>query len=210
MKVISAAAQQNNGKDELCNYLVELLHESYAERWRRSAFADKVKETFCESFGVDRAFIEKWKRVDEAPEGFLMPIRQALQFIGDGFRNIKEKIWIEIALRGDANLVISDSRYVNEAKAVREVGGVNILVFRPGFINYDKNPSEAQLRPLIEFAAQHFTDGPIMHDIIRQVNGPTDLAFYDFFLVNEGTLHDFKLKIEKVLLPWIAKRLELT
>ena len=209
MKVISAAAQQNNGKDELCNYLVDLLHERYADRWRRSAFADKVKETFCESFGVDRAFIEKWKRIDQPPDGFLMPIRQSLQFIGDGFRKIKENIWIDIALRGQSNLVISDSRYINEAKAVKGVGGVNILVFRPGFINYDKNPSESQLRPLIEFASQHFTDGPIMHDIIRQAGGPSDLSFYDFYIVNEGNLSDFKSMIQKILLPWVAERLNL-
>jgi hypothetical protein len=211
MKVISAAAQQNNGKDELCNYLAELLHELYGERWIRSAFANPVKDTFCEAFGVDRAFIEKWKRINEPPPGLLMPVRQGLQFIGDGFRKIKEKIWIEIALRGHANLIISDSRYVNEAEAVRGVGGLNILVYRPGFLNDDPNPSESQLRPLVEFALSKFEEGPLpFREDMLAAGAPEGLDQYDYFLVNGGTVADFRAKIKSKLVPWIAERLSLS
>lgn len=211
MKVISAAAQHNNGKDELCDFLIERLHELYQHSWKRSAFADPVKQTFCESFGVDRAFIEKWKRIPEPPPGFLMPVRQGLQFIGDGFRKIKDKIWIEIALRGQHNLIISDSRYINEAEAVRAVGGINILLFRPGFLNDDPNPSESQLKPLVEFAASKFEEGPLpLKEDLLAAGAPQGLDQYDYFLVNGGTVADFRAKIKAKLVPWIAERLSLS
>lgn len=210
MKVISAAAQHNNGKDELCDYLIERLHELYSDSWKRSAFADPVKQTFCDAFGVDRAFIEKWKRIPEPPPGFLMPVRQGLQFIGDGFRKIKEKIWIEIALRGQHNLIISDSRYINEAEAVRAVGGINILLFRPGFLNNDPNPSESQLKPLVEFAVSKLEEGPLPgKERMDAIGAPQGLDMYDYFLVNKGTVADFRAKIRDKVVPWLAAELSL-
>ena len=133
MKIIGFASQLAMGKDTAADYLAEQLNKSRKlGDWIRCGFADAVKNTFCQAFDVDRQFLEKWKRINHPPENMLMPIRQALQFIGDGFRNIKSDIWIDIALRDTSKqLIISDCRYHNEAKNIHQRGGINVVIYRP-------------------------------------------------------------------------------
>lgn len=205
MKLITVAAQLANGKDEFCNHLVKVLNDDRI-LWHRSAFADAVKNTFCQAFGVDREFIEKWKRIPEAPPGFLMPIRQCLQFIGDGYRKIRDEIWIEIALRSDKNLIISDSRYYNEAKAVCERKGLVFLMYRPGFMNNDPNPSEAQVKPLVEFCVKHVCEGPIDFSNLKEQYGdkcPDALKYYHYWLLNDGTLSELRHKTATKIAPFV-------
>ncbi|MFZ5156257.1 hypothetical protein ACOY6P_24295, partial [Enterobacter hormaechei] len=57
--------------------------------------------------------------------------------------------------------VISDSRYINEAKAVKAKDGIMVVLYRPGFLNDDPNPSEAQIKPIVEFCANHLEEGPV-------------------------------------------------
>ena len=205
MKLIAVAAQLANGKDEFCNHLAKVLNDEKHE-WERSAFADAVKNTFCQAFGVDRDFIEKWKRVSEAPPGFLLPIRQCLQFIGDGYRKIRDEIWIEIALRGDKNKIISDSRYFNEAKAVCERKGLVFLMYRPGFVNDDPNPSESQIRPLVDFCRNNISEGAIDFKSLKEKYGnacPDGLQYYHYWFVNDGTLSDLKHKTATKIAPFV-------
>lgn len=170
-------------------------------RWERSAFANAVKETYESAFGVNRQFVEEWKRKPEPPPGMLMNVRQSLQFIGDGFRKIKDDIWIDIALRDESRkLIISDSRYINEAKAVKAKGGMMIVLYRPGFLNDDPNPSESQIRPVVEWFANNLKEGPISKS--------ADIPYsehYDFFLVNDGSLEDLYNKVDNLLVPFIEE-----
>lgn len=207
MKVVAVAAQLNTGKDVFSDYLAQKLNASTSDKWFRSAFADAVKNTFCDAFGVDRDFIEKWKRNPEPPPGMMMPIRQALQFIGDGFRKIKGEIWIEIALRGDKNLIISDSRYINEGRAVKQHGGKMFIMYRPGFLNDDPNPSESQIRPLVEFCKNNLQEGPIPSFVVLQekygANLPQGMEYFDYFLVNDGSIQDLYKKVDEQVLPYL-------
>ena len=206
MKIIATAGQLNTGKDEFSDYLVKKLNLVVPDSWIRSAFANAVKNTFCNSFSVDRAFIEKWKRIPEAPPGMKMPVRQALQFIGDGFRQIVPDIWIDIALRSDRNMIISDSRYINEAKAVKQRDGKVFIMYRPGFLNDDPNPSEAQIKPLVEFCKNNLQEGPLPEFRILQEkypNIPEGMQYFDYFLVNDGTIQDLYSKIDKFVIPFL-------
>lgn len=211
MKVVAVAAQLNTGKDVFCDYLAQKLNTQTPLKWIRSAFADAVKNTFCHAFGVDRDFIEKWKRNPEPPPGMLMPIRQGLQFIGDGFRKIKSEIWIDIALRGENNLIISDSRYINEGRAVKDKGGKMFIMYRPGFLNDDPNPSEAQIRPLVEFCKNNLTEGPIpAYQTLQQKYGeslPQEIQYFDYFLVNDGSIQDLYHKIDTQVLSFLKNYL---
>jgi uncharacterized protein YuzB (UPF0349 family) len=209
MNIIGAAAQLNSGKDVLCDHLVKTLNKS-GGNWKRTAFANAVKSVFESSFDVDRDFIEAWKRNPEPPPGMLMNVRKSLQFIGDGFRKIKEEIWIEIALRGKDDIIISDSRYINEARSIKQRNGIMILLYRPGFLNDDPNPSEAQLRPIVEFCVNNLEEGQIPPMCIIQDNYeqyPEDIQHYDFFLVNDGTLEDLYNKVDRFLVPFIEYKL---
>ena len=172
MRLLACAGQLRQGKDVTADYLAKRLG------WGRGSFASNVKRIFCETFGADLDFIEKWKTVPEPPPGFKIPVRQALQFIGDGFRSIKDGIWIEMLLRDpEISLIISDVRYRNELYAVRNRGGLNILIYRPGFINDDPNDSESQIRGFVEYFLRSGCEGKID-------SAPGDFGLVDFFLVS--------------------------
>jgi hypothetical protein len=201
MKLIAVYGQLANGKDILCDDLAVELNQKSGEKWERGAFANAVKNTFCSAFDVDRDFIEKWKRIDSPPPGFLLPIRKGLQNIGDGFRQIVPDIWIKIALREaiNNNMIISDGRYINEAKSVKENGGINVLIYRDGFLNDDPNPSEAQLRPLILYAQDYLSDGVININNLR--NYPEGIQYFDVFIRNETDKNTFLKKSRSILVP---------
>jgi hypothetical protein len=200
-KIVCAFSQLAMGKDTLCDHLVSILPKQ--ENWKRNAFANAVKDTFCTAFGVTREFIEEWKRKNECPEGMLMPIRQGLQFIGDGFRQIVPSIWIDIALRSDDNTIISDGRYLNEARAVRKKEGLNVLIYRKGFINNDPNPSESQLKPILEYCdSVNMEEGPL--NFYRHKDYPEGLELFDYYIINDGDRKSFLEKVERELFPFVS------
>lgn len=203
MKVICVSAQLCMGKDVTCDHLVKSLNGLKNNQfWERTSFADSVKKIYEIAFGVDRDFIEKWKRNPDPPQGMLKTVRQGLQFIGDGFRTIKSDIWIDIALRDESkNICISDGRYINEAKAVREKKGVTILLYRPGYLNNDPNPSESQLRPLLKWASENLETGPIKIDETK--DAPAGMEYFDYFLNNEGSIEGLYEKIDSLLVPYV-------
>jgi len=209
--IIGAAAQLNSGKDVLCDYLFKKLNSETPDfPWKRSAFANAVKNVYETSFGVDRQFIEDWKRDPNPPPGMLMNVRKGLQFIGDGFRQIKSNIWIDLVFRENENnnVIISDCRYINEAKAIKEKNGITILMHRVGFLNDDPNPSESQIRPIVEFCLKNVKDGPIPSlGYIANLNPPDGIEYYDFFLNNDGSLEDLYGKANELLIPFIKGRI---
>lgn len=191
MKLLGCAGQLRNGKDVTADYLAHKLG------WARGAFASNVKRIFCETFNVDSDFIEQWKTISEPPPGFSMPVRQALQFIGDGFRSIKDGIWIEKLLKCNTNsLIISDIRYKNELLKVKQLNGHNILIHRPGFLNDDPNPSEAVMKEFV----LHFLDNKLEGKVESKSEA---YSLIDFFLINDGTLDDLYSKIDNLVLPHI-------
>jgi hypothetical protein len=192
MKLIGCAGQARNGKDVTADYLALKLG------WNRGAFASNVKKIFCDTFMVDSNFIEKWKTSKEVPDGFQMVIRKALQFIGDGFRQIKDEVWVEMLLNSDFDsMIISDIRYVNELKAVRQRGGINILIYRPGFMNDDPNNSEAVMKRF----ANHFIENKVEGKVCSQ----GDYGLVDFFIVNDSSLEDLYAKIDALVIPHLKQ-----
>ena len=205
LETIGAFSQLGMGKDTLCDYLVNKINKGRKKEWKRSAFASAVKKVFSESFEYDKTFIEEWKRKTDIPEGLKVTVRQALQKIGDGFREIKPDIWIDLALRGADKLIISDGRYLNEAKKIRQRNGVNVLIYRSGYLNQDTNLSEASLRPLLEHCSNIIPDGKIQHGTL--VRYPDGLDDFDFFIRNDGDLESFYKKIDRLLVPYITSKL---
>jgi len=203
-KIIGIAAQLANGKDVVADYLVQQLNKrNKTGTWVRAAFANAVKKVFEDSFGVDREFVEQWKRNPDPPPGMKMNVRKGLQFIGDGFRQIKENIWIEIALRDETQKVISDSRYINEAKAIYEENGNNIVLWRPGYENDDPNPSESQIYPIVKWCLDTQQDGVIIRNSRGFPKPPDGIQYYDYFLRNDGTIEQLYSKIDEHLIPLI-------
>lgn len=190
--VIGVAGQFRQGKDKASDYIAQELGLN------RDAFAFGVKNVFCDYFGVDMDFVERWKVVDEPPPGFLISVRRALQLIGDGFRTIKDDVWIEALFRrSPMGVVVSDVRYRNELATVKSRGGFNLLVYRPGFMNDDPNGSEAQIRPFVEHFLAKGEEG--------RVESEGDFALVDFFVLNDGGLDDFYAKLDYLVIPFLRR-----
>lgn len=191
--IIGFVGQLQNGKTTAANYLLKNTNV------KKISFAANVKKIFKETFGVDDQFIEKWKVINESPPNFKQPVRKALQFIGDGFRQIQDNIWIELALRNcskDEDYVIDDVRYFNECRAIKESGGIIVLLIRPHFVNDDPNPSESQIGSIVkEYLKEDRLAGPIK-----------DNEYVDYLLYNDGTLSDLELILQSKLIPFIESK----
>jgi len=207
MKVVGICGQLGSGKDTLADYLAGELNKRFrcSALWRRIGFAHAVKKVYMDTFNVSWDFIEEWKRKDEAPPGFDKNVRKSLQFIGDGFRSIKNNIWIEIAFRDGMPKVISDVRYLNEAAAVKEHDGITVLVWRPGFENNDPNPSESQIRPTVDWCVRGGYEGRIA-DWPFGGQLPDYMKDFDFFIRNEGNLDQLYKKADEILIPAIEEK----
>lgn len=233
MKVVCCSGQKQNGKDTIADYLLDYFKAWYPktdagedEKWERGAFANAVKRIYCDTFNVDFDFIEDWKQKDEAPPGFDMSVRKSLQFIGDGFREIRGNIWIELAFRKQkVSTILSDGRYINELKMTNFLEGLNILVYRPGWLNDDKNGSEAQMRPLVEWFDSTGMEGCVWDQILvndkprdgwsvitgsqgnfhyREI--PENAMLVDIFIRNNGTIEDLYNKLHEFVLPYCINR----
>ena len=204
--IICFFSQKQFGKDSAADHLVEVL----GSEWKRAAFADEIKNSFCDLFDVTRDFIEEWKENPDAHPGFNMSCRGALQFIGDGFRTIKDSVWIDMALDRHKQMILSDARYINELKAVHDRGGLNILIYRPGYLNDDPNGSEAQIRPLVEWCIYSYQkSGPISYLMGRgsELNkAPNGMQYVDAFIINDGSLEEFYAKVDEIVLPRLRNK----
>lgn len=215
MRVLGVSGQMQNGKDTVADYLATKLNPIDGEPWVRKAFAAEVKRVFCDNFGVDLYFVEKWKVIPEPPPGFDMTVRQALQFIGDGFRKIQGNIWVEKPFRNETRpLIISDVRYINEIDKIRTLDGITILVWRPGHENEDPNGSEAQIRPVMKWFSDLYErdgeDGAVIERLITQsqccAEIPHNCLKVDLFLANNGSVDDLFEKVDRVVLPFIKEK----
>jgi len=211
-QIVAFSGQMRNGKDEAADHLQSVLPPLTGLGFQRYAFANAVKDVFCLAFGESREFIEEWKTNPDPPPGYKKKVREALQFIGDGFRTVKDSVWIDMALLRYEKMILSDARYINELEAVHNRGGLNILVYRPGYLNDDPNGSEAQIRPLIEWCVDSYQKtGPISYLMGRgneRIGNkpPHGMQFVDAFILNDGTLDEFHAKVDEVVLPLMRNR----
>ena len=130
------------GKDTIADYLVN-FHE-----FRRESFADSLKDSVAAVFGWDRTMLEgrtkesrEWReKVDEWwAKRLSMPTltpRWVLQYWGTEVcrKTFHDDIWIaslENKLRqSQDSIVVSDVRFPNEIKAIKNLGGKIIWVQR--------------------------------------------------------------------------------
>lgn len=200
MRVVGCAGQARMGKDEMALKLIDELDMP----WERTAFADGVKKVYQDTFNVNRKFIEEWKVKPEPPPGFDMNVRQALQFIGGGFRKIQSNIWLDLVFRNlkevDQAKIISDVRYPNEWQRIKYEGGYNILIGRPDKLNDDPADSESIIRPLIVWCLDNLPDGitEINLDMFEKHNDmPEELRYFNLFVKNNKSLEEYWCMIKE-------------
>jgi len=205
MFVIGVAGQAQFGKDTLADRLAEKLNEDGAN-WNRTAFAANVKRVYAETFAVDYDFIEKWKTDPNPPPGFDLSVRKSLQFIGDGFRTIKEQIWIDLCFRDQSPQIISDVRYPNEFLRVFREGGMNILVGRPDKLSDDPNGSEAKIRPYIEWFLNNTTADVVdLTGCFSFRDAPEHSNCFHMFVRNDGSKENLLSLVDDKVVPLVQK-----
>jgi hypothetical protein len=131
-----------SGKDTIADYLVNLHH------FRRESFANTLKDAVAQVFGWDRTMLEgrtkqarEWREqvdpwwADRLGIPHLTP-RYILQQWGTEVcrKNFHDDIWIaslENKLRNSKDdVVISDCRFPNEIRAIKQSGGLVVRVVR--------------------------------------------------------------------------------
>lgn len=162
------------GKDLISDYLTTRYG------YNKVAFASTLKDATKVLFGFnnDQLYGDQKEVID--PRWGISP-RQAFQWLGtDIFRikvqelipKIEDKFWIESALSNTTEkIVISDVRFANEVRTIRERGGKVIKVVREG-IPRDDHVSEKGI------------------DLITE---------YDFIINNQGTIEDLYQKIDQII-----------
>ena len=142
-----------------------------SSNWEIRKFADKLKDIAAHLLGVEPEDFEDpefkrttlpsmwWTTCDEGLQP--MTVREFLQKLGtDAMRNgLHTNVWVN-ALMADYecvpadrapggwdcdNWVITDTRFPNEAKAIKERDGIIIRIDRPGCKPVNAHPSETSL-----------------------------------------------------------------
>jgi hypothetical protein len=139
--IIGVCGFIGSGKDTIADYLVNI------HQFRRESFANTLKDACSAVFGWDRTMLEgrtkqarEWReQVDEwwsKRLGMAITPRWILQQWGTEVcrRGFHDDIWIaslENKLRNSSDdVVISDCRFPNEIKAIRNQGGIVLRVVR--------------------------------------------------------------------------------
>lgn len=190
--LIGLAGQKRVGKDTFADALDAAFYE-YRRHPMRLAFAEGVKMSLSQHFGVPRHFIEHWKCIDAIPPRFNMTMRAALQLIGEQMRTIQNDVWVnhlQSELRGDA--IVTDVRHENEVDAIRRWGGQLVLVVRDT-PNDDDHVSEATLKEPSNWCIEHLK--PIspggfvpMRSVQLPPDAPSLLHRLDYIVFNNSTI----------------------
>lgn len=184
--LIAFTGRAGAGKSTAADILASLLGGDY----ETVNFADPVKRhaqaiwqfTDEQLWGPSEARnMPDWRY--PRPDGTCLTAREALQKLGtEAGRHCYPNIWIDIALdmvsdasRRVGNVIMADLRFDNEAEAVNDAGGYNVLVSR----SVGSRTSEA--------ASAHASEAGI---------SPRHI---DYELKNDGTPHDLRQAIKAML-----------
>lgn len=165
--------QMHNGKTTYANMLQQELHKVADEYFYLAAWAARIKTLVTIKYGVTLDFIAEWKSKNQIPPGFNVTMREVLQKEGEHSRECKTNVWIDNLIReyANINIIIDDGRHLNEAKAVFDDGGYNILIVRQGHYNKSEHPSEKAIGNLIQC---YKNNDPIPHEwtgLIHEIVG---------------------------------------
>lgn len=156
--IVGLMGYAGSGKDAAAQALVE-------DGWRRDAFADRMRAmlyalnpiVFVDQFGGYerlRALVgfDGWDRVKrDVPE-----VRELLQRLGTeaGREILGENVWVDALMNAweravCARTVVTDVRFPNEYRAIREAGGLLVRIERPGVEAVNGHASEHALRDFV-------------------------------------------------------------
>ena len=148
--ILGLTGKAGSGKDYVANYIVE--HDPEMQ-WNIVKFGDKLKE-YAELI-VPGYSIEAWETMShedrEKPRTELggRSQRQVLQYFGTEFgRWIYEDFWVDRlidSLSPSHNYIVTDVRFLNEAKAIMENRGRLVRIINPHKTSTATHASETEM-----------------------------------------------------------------
>lgn len=144
--IIGISGKKQVGKNTFANYLEEHLN---TDKINFLSFAAKLKGISCLLLNEEWVDTEEYK--NSKTSIFDCTRRELLQQIGTKMREIDEDFWVKtVNLKDGYYNIITDVRYKNEARWIKENGGIIIRLFRDTGLN-DTHSSEIDLDDYNEF-----------------------------------------------------------
>ena len=148
--IIGLSGKKYSGKSSVADYLVSMKdfeQVSWAEPLKEVIGIELMGLTWNQVYGTEEdkeTMDEFWGRTP----------RDIMQLVGTECcrKVIHEDFWVKIGSRRiqhfidhDINVVLPDCRFVNEAEAIKKLGGTMVRITREGQISTDTHASETAL-----------------------------------------------------------------
>lgn len=184
--IIGLAGYARVGKDTAAKFLTD-------KGWTRVAFADGVRESVLTlnpwipgeyetssnsiNLRISRLSVivgeVGWEEAKKIPE-----VRRLLQVMGTevGRDMFGYNTWVNRAVsKFTENTVITDVRFENEAKAIKDRGGIIVKISRPGFSSLNQHASEVGLPVnLVDWFLDNDGSVELLHKKVNDVVGRYD------------------------------------
>jgi hypothetical protein len=124
-------------------------------------------------------FVSEHQEIQDIPGQTAVTVRRILQWWGTEYRRAEDadywtKAWGRKVKQFDLEhmyVLVDDVRFINELNVIKEYGGLIVKIERPGFDGANNHASETSL---------------------------DDYDAWDGKILNDGTLEEFKVKVEKL------------
>ncbi len=152
MKIIAFGYKKGSGKDTAGKFLSTHLKITAGHlKVKQISFAAKLKDISHQLYGWAGIrpgvyYETHWERKEKVLPKLGLSPRDIWISIGNKMREVYSDVWINFALHGvDADiLIISDLRFINEAKAILKADGWLAEILRDG-IPKGTDPAEVEL-----------------------------------------------------------------
>jgi len=202
--IVGIAGFIGSGKDTIADYLITF------KGFKRMSYAGPLKDAVASIFNWDRDLLEgttkysrEWRDTVDIwwAERLNIPNltpRYVLQQWGTevGRRAFHDDIWIasvENQLRSiKDNIVISDCRFPNELKSIKNAGGITVRVSR------GPNPEWYDAAIQYNRGNKHAISLLTQHNVHASEYSSVGLE-YDYYIDNSGTVDDLHSKIDSII-----------
>jgi hypothetical protein len=148
MFILGLSGKKRAGKSTVAEHLVAkhgFREVSWAEPLKQHIGVDLMGFTYEQLYGDQKEVVDEfWK---DTPRAFLQKIGTDL------FRTMDEDFWVKVGIKnikawkavGVEKIVVSDCRFPNEFKAIKDLGGFTLRVAREDYHTPDFHASETAL-----------------------------------------------------------------
>jgi hypothetical protein len=165
--LVGIMGRAGSGKDTIADLMV---HEF---EFTKVSMALPLKEGLAKMLGVPLELMDNREQRELPYKNYNVSIRQMLQTLGTdwGREMVSPDIWVDGLIEKvksiNAPVVVPDVRFSNEARAIREYGGVLIEVSRPD--NPEVVPAHASENVPLRFADYRFVNDKSIKDLEASV-----------------------------------------